>query len=186
MWALCSSLPCLPGAAGGWGRCLPPEEVLLLHLAGEVYSAGKEKHVPRPAGRRALVSFVLLLLLCTAACTYLCRSAPGWGFWGAAGAASTPPLHSSCWRKGYQEHNLTFSRARSLPRSRVPSWKVQYSGPTSGQANAIQGEKEGNSAFLRLFFLSDLPLRSLCKKRWRSHVLMNTKPVRCLERSSFP
>lgn len=67
---------------------LPPEQDLPQHLAEEMCSAGKKKHAP--AAKRDLVSFVLLLLLCSAPCTYLSRSALAGGF---GTARLLPPLH---------------------------------------------------------------------------------------------
>lgn len=56
----------------------------------EMCSAGKKKHAP--AARRDLVSFVLLLQLCSAPCTYLSRSALAGGFQDCQ-AASSPAQH---------------------------------------------------------------------------------------------
>lgn len=67
-------LSCLLGAAGGWGRCMSPE-VLPLHLAREMYSAGKEKQALCPA----LVSSVFLLVLCNATLHIALQECPGWG-----------------------------------------------------------------------------------------------------------
>lgn len=44
LWVPYSSPPASPGLQEAGEGALPPEEVLSLHLAGEMYSAGKEKH----------------------------------------------------------------------------------------------------------------------------------------------
>lgn len=72
------------------GKVLPPEQGLPQHLVEEMCSAGKKKHAP--AAKRDLVSFVLLLLLCSAPCTYLSRSALTGGFWDCQ-AVSFPAQH---------------------------------------------------------------------------------------------
>lgn len=90
LWVPYSS-SCFPpqGCRRLW-KVLPPEQALPQHLAKEMCSAGKKKHAP--AAKRDLVSFMLLLLLCSAPCTYLSRSALTGGFWDCQ-AASFPAQH---------------------------------------------------------------------------------------------
>lgn len=128
---------------------LPPEQVLPQQR--EMCSAGRKKHTPCPAAKRDLVSFALLLLLCSAPCTYLSRSALAGGFWDCQ-AASSPAQHLL---KCLPEHILSayLSRKRSIFGNGVPSWGGQCSISASGQTDAVQGQK-GKLGSLHLFSLS--------------------------------
>lgn len=99
-----------------------------------------------------------------------------------------PHLHSSCCRGGYREHIL----CAYLCQRKKSSWEqspklgrtVWWPSFWTGRCNMEQREK-GNSAFC-IFSVLELPLHSLCRRGWRSHVLMNTNPVLGGERSSLP
>lgn len=94
--------------------------------------------------REGAVSFVPLLLLCSAPGTHLCRSAPGWGVRGC-----WVPLRSPCWREGSRERILPahLLQGKKPSPEQGPSREGQYSGPASGQAGAIWEKKGGSFVF---------------------------------------